>query len=194
MADDSTDASATDADATTADAEATTTTGVDDTGDRSLGAPGEKALEHWKTRAKAAEAKAKEAAALSKEVEELRDAKRTELERAVERARKEGETQALQNANSKIVRLTIRSLARETFADPSDADVIDAAQFEVDDDGNVDEKAVSEALAALLKEKPHYRKATDSKKTSGSADQGARGAAPTPTSMNSLIRQQAGHG
>ncbi|WP_318201043.1 hypothetical protein [Streptomyces sp. SCL15-4] len=147
-----------------------------------LGPAGEKALDEWKRRAKAAEKTAKEHAA---RLQEIDDRDKSELQKATERM-----TKAEQRATAMVERATraeVRALAAATFADPSDAAAfLNLADF-VDDDGEIDSKGIEKALADLLKRKPHL-----AKEAPPSFDGGARTTAAKPTSMNDLIRQQAG--
>lgn len=148
-----------------------------------LGPAGEKALDEWKRRAKAAEKTAKEHAA---RLQEIDDRDKSELQKATERM-----TKAEQRATAMVERATraeVRALAAATFADPSDAAAfLNLADF-VDDDGEIDSKGIEKALADLLKRKPHLAKEA----APPSFDGGARTTAAKPTSMNDLIRQQAG--
>lgn len=86
----------------------------------------------------------------------------------------EGRKQALAEANARIVRAEIKAAAAGKLADPTDAVAfIDASEIDVDDDGNVDEDAIADAIADLLKKKPHLA-VQDGKRFKGSADGGAR--------------------
>lgn len=134
--------------------------------DAPLGDKGEKALEAWKTRAKAAEAKAKEADTLRAELEEFRAAQMTEQEKAVAAARKEGETAATAKANARLIRAEVTAAAAGLAADPSDVVAILAEQgaladLKVDGDGNVDRKAIDAKIGDLLKSKPHLAAVRD---------------------------------
>jgi predicted nucleic acid-binding Zn-ribbon protein len=79
------DTTTTDA-ATTATDVATSTTDSQVSDDKTLGPAGEKALEEWKTRAKAAEAEAKAAKALRAQLQEYQDKDKSELQKATDRA------------------------------------------------------------------------------------------------------------
>lgn len=154
-------------------------------GDTPLGPAGEKALAEWKQRAKEAEKAAKTQAARLKEIE---DRDKSETQKASERA--EAAEKRAAAMVERTVRAEVRALAATTFADPSDAAAfLNPADF-VDDDGDVDTKAVEKALADLLKRKPHLGKEA----APPSFDSGARRTADAPTDMNSLIRQKAGLG
>ncbi|NEB92440.1 hypothetical protein [Streptomyces bauhiniae] len=154
-------------------------------GDAPLGAAGEKALNEWKARAKAAEKASKEHAARLQAIE---DRDKTEVQKAGERA-----TKAEQRATAMVeraARAEVRALAAAKFADPSDAAAfLNVGEF-VDDDGDIDSKGIEKALTELLKRKPHLGK----EQAAPSFDGGARTTAGAPTDMNALIRQKAGLG
>lgn len=136
---------------------------------------------------KARQAAEKVAKANQARLDQLEEANKTENEKAIDKARKDGETEATAKANLKIAKMAIRAAAMSKFADPSDAvGEIDASKFEVDDDGDVDEKAINAELDQLLKRKPHWAKVE--KKSSGSVDQGARGSGVQTTDMNQILR------
>lgn len=91
----------------------------------------------------------------------LEDAK-TEQEKAVDAARKEGEAAANQRANARLVSAEIRALAAAAgFRDPADATAhVDAASVQVGDDGQVDAASLKAALDELAKAKPYLLKET----------------------------------
>lgn len=169
------------------------------TEDKPLGPAGEKALEEWKNRAKASESSLKEAQkaaqerdALQSRLNEYEEASKTEHEKALDKARKESLAQGKSESDAawskRVVKAEVKAAAREKFADPSDAlAFIDLGQFKVDDEGNADDKAITAALDALLKDKPHLGK-QEQKSTTGSADQGARGTGTRSTDMNAVLR------
>lgn len=121
----------------------------------------------------------------------------TDAEKAIETARKEGETTATKAANARILRSEVKSLAVGKLADPSDAlpllrdrlgDDLDGL---VDDKGDVDEKAVKAEIDALIKEKPHL--AASGQQIPG-VPLGQHGQAGAPDDMNALLRRTAGRG
>lgn len=154
--------------------------------DAPLGAAGEKALNEWKARARAAEKASKEQSARLQEIE---DRDKSEVQKAGERATK-AEQRAAAMAQ-RAAKAEVRALAASTFADPSDAAAfLDLADY-VDDTGDIDSKGIEKALADLLKRKPHLGK---EQPAAPSFDGGARTTAGAPTDMNALIRQKAGLG
>lgn len=147
------------------------------TEDAPLGDKGEKALEAWKTRAREAEKEAKRAKDLETELQQFRDRDKTEQERAIEKARKEAGDAAGQaataKANARILRAEIKAAAGGKLADPADAvRLLDLDDFEVNDDGDVDDKAIAAAIDALLADKPYL--AAKGGRPRGDVDQGVR--------------------
>ncbi|MCK8670997.1 hypothetical protein M1M07_07680 [Rhodococcus sp. HM1] len=66
------------------------------------------------------------------------------------------EAEALAKANDRIVRAEVRAAAAGKLADPADAHrFLDLSQFEVGDDGEVDQDEIAEAIDELLNEKPY---------------------------------------
>lgn len=145
------------------------TEGQEDSGAEALGDAGKQALDRMKLRLKAekearvaAERERDEAKGLTEQQQVARDA----------------ETAALAKANGRIVRSEIKAAAKGVLNDPSDAyKFLDLTQYEVDDDGNVDEDEIAADLAALVKSKPYLAAAQGQQRFQGSADQGARKAA-----------------
>lgn len=87
---------------------------------------------------------------------ELAKAQGRESEFAEAQKAREQEAAALARANSRIVKAELKAAAAGKLADPTDAfHFIDANDFEVDDDGNVDEDEIASAIADLIDRKPH---------------------------------------
>lgn len=60
------------------------------------------------------------------------------------------------SANHKILRAEVRAAAAGKLADPSDAPkLLDLDQFEVGEDGDVDQDEIADAIDDLLKDKPY---------------------------------------
>lgn len=95
----------------------------------------------------------------------LEEAK-TEQDKAVDAARKEGETTATQAADRKIVRAEAKALAGTmAFRDPADAVAfLDLSKVKVDDNGDADAEALKGLLAKLAEDKPYL--VDDGKSTS----------------------------
>ncbi len=156
-----------------------------------LGPAGEKALADERKSRRDADRRAKTAEA---ELEKLKNASATEQEKAVAAAKAEGRTGALEIANQRLLRAEITASAAGKLADPSDAAaLLDLNDFEVDDDGNVDKKAISTAIEELVKRKPHL--AARGGRPSGDGGGGPRGTpADDSFSMDRWLRSQANAG
>lgn len=149
-----------------------------------LGDAGRQALARMKAERQAARAEARKAKAEA-------DALRTELamkdkpadEQALEAAKAEARLEATTAANKRILRSELKALATGKLADPSDAALyINLDDFTVDDDGEVDSDALSEAIAELLEKKPHLA-AQKPNRFTGDGDQGAKGKDSKPAQM-----------
>lgn len=105
---------------------------------------------------------------------ELAKAQGKEAEFEEMRKARETEAAALEKANGRIVRSEIKAAAKGVLEDPTDAfTFLDPSDFEVDDDGNVDESAIASALKDLVARKP-YLAAQGGRRFQGGADGGAR--------------------
>ncbi|HLR86229.1 MAG TPA: hypothetical protein VK059_14840 [Nocardioidaceae bacterium] len=107
-----------------------------------------------------------------------------EQEYAEQQKAREAEQAALSKANERIVRSEIKAAAKGSLADPADAyRFLDVDQFDVDDDGNVDESAIAKAIQDLVTERP-YLAAQGGKRFQGSADGGAREGSSKPSQLS----------
>lgn len=159
--DDSTTAAATEA--------ATETTTTD--GQAALGDAGKKALDAMKAERKAARDEAAAAKAERDALQAKLDGKEAEFQ--AEQVKRQAEQAALAKVNDRIRKSEVKAAAKGVLADPQDAyKFLDLDSFEVDDDGNVDEDAIADAIADLIREKPYL--AAQGKRFQGSADGGAR--------------------
>lgn len=162
-----------DEDAGTEDADADADTDADDEGDDDgadqLGDAGKQALDRMKAKLKAERDKRRTA---ESERDQLK-AKPGE-DTSPEQIRAQADQAATARADARIVRSELKAAATGKLADPKDAlAFLDLSKFEVDDDGQVDEDEVAEAIEQLLKDKPHLAAAT-AKRFQGSGDGGAR--------------------
>lgn len=124
-------------------------------GEAALGDPGKKALDRMKAERNAAR-------------RELR-----ELKAKYEPESKE-EAAAQTKFAQRILRSEIKAAAAGKLADPADAyRFLDLEQFEVGEDGEVDEDEIASAIADLVEKKP-YLAATQGSRRKGSADGGVR--------------------
>jgi hypothetical protein len=101
--------------------------------------------------------------------------------------KRDAEQVANERANGRIVKAEVRALAADLFADPADAHLyLDLSQYDVDDDGEVDAKAITADLKALLKAKPHLTKTGRPKPD---PSQGKQGGSPEATPGIGRMRQ-----
>lgn len=120
---------------------------------------------------------------LEDELTKLRNEHASDADRAVAAARDEGRKEALAEVNTRILNAEVRAAAGGRLADPADATrLLDPADL-VDDDGNVDPKAVAGAIDALLDAKPYLgaTQANGGAPPPPRAPQGTRGVAGAPT-------------
>jgi len=173
---------------TTDDAPAT----GDDDGAAALGDAGKQALDRMKAERDEARKEAKRVTALEAELQKVRDANATDAEKAINAAKAEGAAEATTRANERILRAEVRAIATGKLADPSDAlNMIDLTDFKVNDDGEVDAKAVAKAIDELLAAKPYL--AAESGPRVPGVPVGAR-QGPLGDDMNAAIRRAAGRG
>lgn len=173
--------STTDADAT-GDGRQQDTTDQQDSGDAQLGDAGKQALDRMK--AERNEAK-RQAIALQKELEKLRQASMSEAEKAIAEAEAKGRTAATAEFGKRLAKAAIETAAAKRNPDynPAGLDFLDLSKF-IGEDGEPDAKAISAYVESNIPA------------TSGapSFDGGARLPAPKGGDMNSIIRRAAGHG
>lgn len=168
---DATDPTAQDADDVTTDVD---TTDVDDSADDGadeLGDKGKQALDRMKARLKAERAARLALEARLNETSAADDA---------ERIQREADARAAAKANARILSAEVRAAAAGKLSDPSDAlTFIDLTQFDVDDDGSVDQDEIAEAIADLVRRKPYLaaQGGPKSPKPDPSQGEGGRGAA-----------------
>lgn len=153
-----------------------------DQGSGDLGDAGKKALEAERTRAKAAEkahkAAMKELADARKRLADIDASSKSDTEKAIEKAKAEAAEsatkEAVSKANARVLKAEIRAAAAGKLADPADAlRLLDLDDFDVDEDGEVDAKAIAKALDELVKSKPYL--AAKGGRPAGNVDQGVRG-------------------
>jgi DNA-binding transcriptional MerR regulator len=152
--------------------------GDDGDDDKPLGPKGEKAYLAEKEKRRAAQAELREWKALGltpAQIKEIVDARKDDDKPDPERVKREAETTAQQKANARILRSEIKAAAAGKLADPADAyKFLDLTKFEVDDDGNVDEEEIADAIDELIKKKP-YLSAQGGKRFGGDSDGGRKG-------------------
>ena len=153
-------------------------------GEDTLGDPGKKALDAMKQSRNAAIRELKDTKA---ELEAIRAEKelagKSEDEQKLELARREATEQALAQANERILRSELRLAAKGKLADPADAQLyINLAEFDVNDNGEVDTDALESAIDELITRKPHLAVART--RFTGTADQGAKGTDRAPSQLS----------
>jgi hypothetical protein len=149
--------------------------------DDSLGENGKKALDaERRARASAEKARSQtererdDALARLKEFEEKsKSDSEKERDKAVREAEERTRKEITGTANARLVKASVRVEAATKLADPEDAvRFLNLDEFSVDDDGEVDGKAIASAIDALLKQKPYL--AAKGKTPKGDVDQGVR--------------------
>lgn len=145
---------------------------ADPEGADQLGDPGKKALASMKERLRKERERRKAA-------ESERDQLKTGSGDAndPERIRTEADRAATDRANARIVRSEIRAAAAGKLTNPRDAlAFLDLTKFDVDEDGQVDETEIADAIEDLLKERPYLGVAAKAAEPrfQGSGDGGAR--------------------
>ncbi|WP_206492321.1 hypothetical protein [Rhodococcus sp. KRD162] len=115
----------------------------DDPDDKKLGPKGERALAAMKEKLRTERARRRAAEAKNSTVD------------ADDKA-KEAERNILARANSRILRSEVRAAAAGKLADPADAiKFLDLDQFDVGEDGEVDEDEIADAIDDLVTRKPY---------------------------------------
>ncbi len=126
----------------------------DPDGADALGDKGTKALRAMKDKVKASRKEAREAKA---ELERLKNsAGKSQEDQEAEAEREKRDAAILNKANERIVRSEIKSAAAGKLQNPALAiRLLDISEFEVDEDGNVDEDEIAEAIDELLEREPY---------------------------------------
>lgn len=117
------------------------------------------------------------------EFDKATEAAKTEHEKAVEAARKEGHGDAISKANARLVAAEARAVAAAAkFRNPAIApSLLDLSSVKVADDGTVDEAAVKALVEDLAKREPYLVDDGKGPRPSGDIGQGPR---PTPPPSN----------
>jgi hypothetical protein len=137
-----------------------------------LGDAGKQALDRMKLERKTAKDEAAAEKARADALQAKLDGK--EAEHAAEQEKQRVAREALDVANQKILKSEVKAAAKGVLTDPQDAfKFLDLAALDVDEDGNVDEAAIADALKDLVTAKP-YLAAQGSERFQGGADGGAR--------------------
>jgi hypothetical protein len=143
----------------------------------------------------------KEAKTRGVRLEELESAGKSDLEKAIDAARREAEAKAdervsaaQQRVNARLVAAEVRATAAEKqFRDPGMvAKLIDLSAVDVDEDGTVDTAAIVKQLDQLAKDKEYLLVDNGPKRPQGDIGQGPRPAA-TPETTPGLGRLRAAY-
>jgi hypothetical protein len=155
---------------------------VDPEGADQLGDAGKRALDSMKDKWKSERDKRRELEAKLAAKDKPADGDQPDPEAIVRQA----EQAALSKANARIIRAEVKAAAAGKLADPADAyRFLDLAQFEVDDDGNVDADEIGDAIADLIQSKPYLaaQSGTPKPRFEGTADSGARKGTGRPAQL-----------
>ena len=106
--------------------------------------------------------------------------------------RAQAEREANAKVSERIIRTEVKAAAKGRVADPNDALLfIDLSQFDVADDGSVNETDLNDAIEELLKKKPYL--AAQGRRFQDSAYGGSRNdSAKREPTLNDLFRSAAG--
>jgi hypothetical protein len=159
----------------------TADSGDEEPDDEPLGEAGTKALAAEKARRKAEAERRRAAERRAADLEaELAAAKKSDGGPDEDQIRRDATTAATARANERILRSEVRAAAAGKLSDPRDAlRFLDLAKFEVDEDGQVDEDEIADAIDDLVKSKPYLAATAGTKpRFEGTGDGGAR---KTPT-------------
>jgi hypothetical protein len=158
-------------------------TDADPEGAEQLGDPGKKALDTMKAKLRAEREKRRTLEAQLAERDKPADGEQPDPEALARQA----EAQAMARVNERLVKAEVRAAAAGKLANPADAALfLDLAQFEVDDDGNVDADEIADAIEDLLKSRPYLAAQGGSTKPRfhGTADSGARKGNGRPSQLS----------
>jgi hypothetical protein len=156
--------------------------------DDGLGDGGKAALEAERKARRAADKRLKD---LEAELDQFRQSQMSETEKAIAQAKAQGRKEALVEATNRLARAELRAVAAGKLADPDDAAALigDLSEF-VTADGDVNTKAMTSAIDALVKAKPYL-----APQVAKPAPLPGGGATPSNGfSMDDFIRRAAGRG
>lgn len=143
--------------------------------EKQLGPEGEKALAAFKKRAREAEKQSKE---LADELAKIKDANKSEQEKALDKARKEATEAATADVTSgfqkRILNAEVKARAAGKLAYPDDAPRLldlDVAEL-FDEDGEVKADVIDRALDALVESRPRLKADPHDGRPAGDDDAG----------------------
>lgn len=122
--------------------------------DEALGESGRRALVSERQARRDAET---QLSAMKRELEELQEASKSEAEKAISHARREGFAEATKTANARLTRAEARAIAAAAgWRDPDDALLyVKPESVKVSESGEVDATALTALLAEVAKAKPY---------------------------------------
>ena len=130
----------------------------------------------------ARERKARQAA--EARLAELEEANKTESEKALDQARRDGESEADKRWRERYGRAAVRAAAAGKFADVEDAVSGIADDVPFTDEGDIDDKALVAKLDDLLERKPHWATAAPGTPPVPRGPQGGGNTDPDPSEMS----------
>jgi hypothetical protein len=183
----------------------------DGVGDDGLTASGRRAIEAERKAAKRAKDAYKPFAQLARDtglsVEEMRkrltesrdggtnnddkgtDGKGKDQQVDVEEIRRQVKADVSKASDARFIRTAVKAEAAVVLNDPADAlRYLDLSDYDVDDDGEVDQAQVKRDLKKLIEDRPYLAK----KKSAADFDGGPRGKGSPTGSMSDVIRRAAG--
>jgi len=143
----------------------------------------------WKALARKWEERAKANRKAAEELERLKRQQMTETEKAVAEAERRARTEAAREYGARLARAEFRALAaaKGLNIDSDIFDLVDTSRF-VDDEGEIDEQAIKQAVAKLAKLAPKPGG------TSGGDFTGGNGGGTPPKSLADQIREAEARG
>lgn len=171
-----------------ATADATKTTGTADTGEAGSSSTDttdwQAETEKWKAQARKHEERAKSNAQAVKDLDQLKQASMSDLDKAVAQAKAEARAEAIKESASRLVAAEVRTAAKGRLSDEQVKTLLSGLNLAafVKDDGEIDEAGIGKWVESVTPT------------SSGFPDlgQGARGTSGGAGDMNRLIRQAAG--
>lgn len=139
--------------------------------DDDLGDAGKRALAAERKRAKDAEKALK---AANDRLAKLEEANQSEADKAIAAAKAEGRTEALAEANGRLLHAEIKAAAAGRLQNPDDAiALLDLSDFSPGDDG-FDQQEITSAIDGLLEARPYLAAGPGATPPPGDPDSGAR--------------------
>lgn len=140
---------------------------------------------------KARRAAEEELAAIRAQAQQSQEEQAAKAE--ADRVRREAEAAALAKANERILAAEIRAAAAGKLADPADAlRFLSLDDFDVADDGSVDQGAIADAISALVTSKKYLAATAQGFHGSDSDGPAARGTGPAQLTDADLKNMSAG--